>query len=286
MSDRTLRARAKTLLISALAAMTVLLGAAVVPADAGSASLAAPAVAGPLDDPFYDYTGDKPLREIKPGTVLKTRTVPYSVQGIDLPLQAIQILYRTRNMIGRPVVNVTSVVRPIIPLGDAKVVSYQSFYDSLNPADQPSVAIAGGTGLGPGIANVETALIAPLLLAGFTVNIPDTEGQRADFAAGPEYGWTTLDSLRAISRSRATGVGRRSPIGLIGYSGGAIASEWAAELAADYAPRIADRIVGTAHRRRPRAPRPQPALHRRVAGLVRRAADGADRVSAGRSTST
>lgn len=207
---------------------------------------APPAVAGPLDDPFYDYTGAKPLRRIKPGTVLKTRTVPYSVQGISLPLQAIQILYRTRNMIGRPVVNVTSVLQPVIPLGDPKVVSYQSFYDSLNPADQPSAAIAGGTGLGTGIANAETALIVPLLLAGFTVNIPDTEGQRADFAAGPEYGWTTLDSLRAISQAPPTGVGHRSPIGLLGYSGGAIASEWAAELAADYAPRIADRIVGTA----------------------------------------
>ena len=37
-----------------------------------------------------------------------------------------------------------------------------------------------------------------------------------------------------------------TPIGLIGYSGGAIASEWAAELAPSYAPAVSKRIVGTA----------------------------------------
>ncbi|KAA1421394.1 triacylglycerol lipase [Nocardioides humilatus] len=233
-------------LVSAVAISALGTSLAVLPAEARTTPAPARSAAGPLDDPFFDYTGATPLRDVKPGTVLKTRTVPYSVQGVDLPLEAVQLLYRTRNARGRAVANVTSVVRPILPLGGAKVVSYQSFYDSLNPADQPSVAIAGGTGLGPGIANVETTLIAPLLLAGFTINIPDTEGPTADFAAGPEYGYTTLDSLRAITRAEATGVGRRTPVGLIGYSGGAIGSEWAAELAHDYAPDVARRIVGTA----------------------------------------
>lgn len=234
-------------LVSAVVVCVLGTGLVVVPADAVSTTTPTrAATAGPLADPFYDYDGATPLRRIEPGTVLKTRTVPYSVQGVDLPLEAVQILYRTRNTIGRPAVNVTSVVRPVVPLGEPKVISYQSFYDSLNPADQPSVAIAGGTGIGPGIANIETALFAPMLLAGFTINIPDTEGQRADFAAGPEYGYTTLDSLRAIVRARPAGVGRRTPLGLIGYSGGAIASEWAAELAHDYAPDVARRIVGTA----------------------------------------
>lgn len=205
------------------------------------------AAAAPLDDPFFDYTGSTPLRDVPAGTVLKKRTVPYSIQGLDLPLKAVQLLYRTTNQVGRAVVNVTTVVRPVVPLSaSAKVVSYQSFYDSLDPADQPSAVIAGGSGLGAGIVNIETLLFAPLLLAGYTINIPDTEGQSADFAAGPEYGVNTLDSLRAISGSAATGVGTKAPIGLIGYSGGAIASEWAAELAASYTPRLAARIVGTA----------------------------------------
>ncbi|MFT4262782.1 MAG: lipase family protein [Nocardioides sp.] len=180
------------------------------------------------------------------GDVVSTTTTSYSIQGLDLPLEAIQITYRTRNMRGEAVDNVTTVIRPVVPLGASKVVSYESFYDSLNPADQPSTVIAGGQGLGAGIVNVETAVIAPLLLQGYTVNIPDTEGQSADFAAGPEYGYTTIDSLRAIRQVPATGVGDDAPIGMIGYSGGAIAAEWAAELAPSYAPEVADDLVGTA----------------------------------------
>lgn len=198
-------------------------------------------------DAFYRYTGATPLAKIALGTPLKTRTVNYSIQGLSLPLPSIQILFRTTNAIGQPTLGVTTLVRPLGASGPIKnVVSYQSFYDSLNPADQPSVVIAGGSGLGAGPVNAETAVFAPMLLQGAAINIPDTEGQTADFADGPEYGQVTLDSLRAIARVKATGVTATSKVALLGYSGGAIASEWAAEMAPKYAPEIAKRIVGTA----------------------------------------
>lgn len=218
------------------------------PAPAGVVSSAAAAPGdSPLASPFYDYRGKRPLAKIAPGTILKTRTVPYSIQGLPLPITAIQLLYRTVDQLRRPTVNVTTIVRPLLPVSAApKVISYQSFYDSLNPVDQPSAAIAGAMGIGDGIANIELALFAPALLAGYTLVIPDTEGQTADFAAGPEYGLTTLDSLRAASHSGAARIGQKAPIGLLGYSGGAIASEWATELAPDYAPDVDRRIVGTA----------------------------------------
>jgi len=76
--------------------------------------------------------------------------------------------------------------------------------------------------------------------------IADTEGENADFAAGPEYGMNTLDSLRAALSSSATGLASAKKIGLIGYSGGAIATEWAAELAPTYAPTINSKLVGAA----------------------------------------
>lgn len=235
--------RSWTTRVVAMAATVALLGVA-----APATSTAAARAASPLDDPFYAYAGPTPLAKLALGTPLKQRTVTYRVQGIPLPLKAQQVLYRTDDAQGRAVTNVTTVVRPPLSLGvqRTKVVSYQSFYDSLNPEDEPSSAIAGGTGLGKAIVNVETALIAPMLLAGYTINIPDTQGQKADFAAGPEYGATTTDSLTAISKVPSTGVGTTSKIGLIGYSGGAIASEWAAELAPSRAPAIAKRIVGTA----------------------------------------
>jgi hypothetical protein len=126
------------------------------------------------------------------------------------------------------------------------VVSYQSFYDSLNPEDEPSYAISGGLSLGGLIPNVESAVIAPALTAGSPVVVPDTEGENADFAAGPEYGYNTIDSLRAALKSQATGLAGSGRIGLIGYSGGAIATEWAAELAPAYAPEVNSHIIGAA----------------------------------------
>ena len=212
----------------------------------GAATGTAAAAVPPQQDPFYAYTGSQPLSAIAPGTVLKTRTLPYHVFGLPLPVTAVQLLFRTTNAIGSPAVAVTSVLEPPLRLGPPTILSYQSFYDSLNPEDEPSYAISGGLSLGGLIPNVESALIAPALLAGETVVVPDTEGESADFAAGPEYGLTTLDALRATLASPAAGAGGARKIGLIGYSGGAIATEWAAELAPSYAPDVSSRIVGAA----------------------------------------
>ncbi|HTU79472.1 MAG TPA: lipase family protein [Solirubrobacteraceae bacterium] len=201
----------------------------------------------PEKDPFYAYTGTTPLADIAPGTVLKTRTELYHVAGIALPITAVQLLYRTTSQLGQPTVNVTSVLLPLLRLGPPTVISYQSAYDSLTTEDDPSYAISGGpVTLGSLLPNLESVLIAPALLAGDAVVVPDTEGERADFAAGPEYGYNTLDSLRAAVSSSATGLAGAKKIGLIGYSGGAIATEWAAELAPTYAPEINSKIVGAA----------------------------------------
>jgi hypothetical protein len=214
------------------------------------ALLAPAARAAPLppgQDPFYRYDGQTPLAQVAPGTVLKTRTVSLHVASIPLPVRAVQLLYRSTGQIGQPTVNVTSVLRPPVQLGPAKLVSYQSLYDSLNPDDEPSFAIAGGgLSLGGAVAQLESGLITPLLLAGYTIAVPDTEGQAADFAASPEYGMNTLDGLRAAFRSPASGLSGSTRVGLIGYSGGAIATEWAAELGPTYAPDVNPRIVGAA----------------------------------------
>jgi secretory lipase len=204
----------------------------------------AAAVPPPEQDPFYRYEGATPLAEVAPGTVLRTRTLPYHVAGLPLPVKAVQLLYRSTGQSGEPTVNVTSVLLPPLRLGTPKIVAYQSFYDSLNPADEPSYAIAGGLTLGGLIPNVEALLFAPELAAGNAIVVADTEGESADFAAGPEYGINTLDSLRAALASPATGLAATQKIGLIGYSGGAIATEWAAELAPGYAPDVDSRLVG------------------------------------------
>ena len=180
----------------------------------------------PEQDPFYSYEGSKSsLKQMAPGTVLKTRTVPFHIAGIQLPVTAVQLLYRSTSELGQPTVNVTSVLLAPLKLSNT-VLSYQSFYDSLNTEDDPSYAISGGIHSGGEIAQAESVLITPALLAGETVVIPDTEGEEADFSAGPVYGYNTLDSLRAALSSPATGLTSTTKIGLAGYSGGAIATGW------------------------------------------------------------
>jgi hypothetical protein len=209
-----------------------------------AAATSANARTPPGQDPFYQYTGSTPLADIAPGTVLKTRTVPYHVVGFALPLKTTQLLYRSTGQLGQPTVNVTSVVRPVLSFGRQKLVSYQSFYDSLNPDDEPSYAISGGLTLGGVIPNIEGALFVPLLTQGYSIVVSDTQGQQANFAAGAEYGMNTLDSIRATFNSSSVGLPADTKVALIGYSGGAIATEWAAELAPAYAPDVNGRLVG------------------------------------------
>ncbi|MCZ9635239.1 lipase family protein [Rhodococcus sp. BH5] len=210
-----------------------------------------------LNDEFYTYNGQLPLDSYSPGEVLDSRTVPYHLANVPMPLQAIQVLYRSTDAMGRPSANLTSILRPA-NAQPGKVLSYQSIYDSLNPDDAPSRAIAGNLPFGqwtPNGRNIdlggvltwsETALFAPMLTLGYTVVIPDTEGPTADFAAGPEYGMMTLDSLRAAKNTPAAGVTADVQIALMGYSGGAIATNWAAILAPDYAPDINADLIGAA----------------------------------------
>jgi hypothetical protein len=234
------RASRWAIMVALVTAVTIALTAA------GSATAAAPPPP-PSQDPFYAYAGATPLGEIPAGPVLKTRTVPYHVLGVPTPVSVVQLLYRTVNSEGQPAVNVTSVIKPPVSTSSSpKVVAYGSFYDSLNPSDEPSYQIAGGVTLGGLIPDAETLFIAPLLLEGDTVVVDDTEGEHADFGAGIEYGTNTLDAIRATFKSPITGVPADAEVALLGYSGGAIAAEWASELAPTYAPKINRRLVGAA----------------------------------------
>ncbi|HDR8858520.1 TPA: triacylglycerol lipase [Burkholderia territorii] len=222
------------------------IAAAVLAVTASSAH----ADAATVNDPFYAYTGATPLKSIPPGTVLKSRTVTYHLAGIPTALTAQQLLYRTSNAQNQPVVNVTSVIRS--PASNGQAISYQSAYDSLNPYDEPSQVIAGDRdvtkviNVGTLLYSAESIPLSTLLLLGYNVIVPDTEGQTADFAAGPEYGMTTLDSIRAALNTPSTGLAPSSKVAMIGYSGGAIATNWAAQLAPTYAPDVNRQLVGAA----------------------------------------
>lgn len=188
---------------------------------------------------FFDYRGD--LSAAAPGAVLKSRVLPRKLNP-DLDATVVQVVYRTTNARHRPVAGATSVLVPRTGADPRKAVSYQSFYDSLNPEDGPSRYLAGRRSGTAATFQAETQAFAPLLEKGYTVIASDTEGPAADFAAGPTYGMVTLDSIRAALRAPQTGLTEHTRVGLIGYSGGAIGTTWAAALAPGYAPDV-DRIL-------------------------------------------
>src|SRR5690349_21812958 len=79
-------------IVSKAAVTTAVLAATVL---AGTPATVAQAAAAAARGPFDRYTGSTPLAKIAPGTVLKTRILSYHIAGIALPVQVVQLLYRS-----------------------------------------------------------------------------------------------------------------------------------------------------------------------------------------------
>jgi hypothetical protein len=201
-----------------------------------------PALVLPSHDPFYTYTGSQPLGQITPGTVLKKRAITLKIASLKVPYQAEQVLYRTTGELGQqPTATVTTIIKPLDSTIGTKIVSYQTAYDALGSQCDPSYTLRGGN---PGntLSQAEAALIAFYVTQGYTVTVPDYEGTNLEWGAGQESGYGTLDGIRATEsflNDPAT-----TPVGMVGYSGGSIATEWASELAPAYAPQL--NLIGAA----------------------------------------
>jgi Secretory lipase len=210
------------------------LGARVAPARAATPTL-------PSSDPFYTYSGSEPLSEIAPGTVLKSRSIQVVIGGAPTANTAEQVLYRTTGELGQPTVTVATIINPLVPSVSTKLISYQTFYDALGSECDPSYTLQGGNSSYQD-AQADAALMQSYLQAGYTVVTSDYEGENLDWAASQESGYNTLDGIRAAENQ--LGISRSTPVGMVGYSGGSIATEWASELAPAYAPEL--NIVGVA----------------------------------------
>jgi len=200
----------------------------------------------PSQDPFYAYSGSRPLGTIAPGTVLKHRTVQLAFgPGNATPLKAEQLLYRTTGQLGQPTVTVTTVLQPATGTVLPKIVGYLSFYDGLGSRCDPSYSLAGGDPGDPTYeqeAQEEELLIGYYLGQGDIVTVPDFEGTYLAWMTGRESGYGSLDAIRATESYLK--ISRSTPVGLSGYSGGSVAADWASELAPAYAPGL--NIVGVA----------------------------------------
>ena len=235
-----LQSTVTALLATALAA-TATVAPAIAPAEAAESS---GTLVRPAKDPFYTYDGNKPLKDIKPGTPLKTRDVTLAADTNQTPLPAEQILYRTTDTLGKAVASVTTVVPPATGTAQPRVAAYLSFYDALSSKCNPSYTLRGGN---PGAANqqltdLEQGTVRSLNQQGYIVTVPDFENQDLHWVAGRESGTSALDGITATLK--ALKLDRATPVGMMGYSGGSIAANWASELQPHRAPEL--NLVGTA----------------------------------------
>lgn len=194
----------------------------------------------PSKDPFYRY--GRPLAHVAPGTVLKKRNVKIAENGNKTPVKATQILYRTTGELGQPELAVTTVIRPAVPELSTRIVSYQTAYDALGSQCDPSYTLRGGN-KGDSTAQSEEQIILGYVAQGYTVLVPDYEGVNLRWVAGQQSGYGTLDGIRATENLLKLSQSK-TPVGLVGYSGGSIATDFGAEVAGKYARQL--HIVGAA----------------------------------------
>jgi hypothetical protein len=197
----------------------------------------------PAKDPFYEPPPG--FEHSRPGTVLRSRDVELAFLGL-IPQQftATQLLYRTTDLNGLPQATVTTVIVPKERTANRPIplVSYQCAIDAVAGRCFPSYALRRGAKALGALAQFEFFLIAAALAEGWAVSVPDHEGSRGMWGAPYEPGYHVLDGIRAALAFERLGLSEDAPVGVWGYSGGGLASAWAAEVSGSYAPEL--NIVG------------------------------------------
>lgn len=174
---------------------------------------------------FYSAPAD--IGEYRPGAVIRSRQV--SAAGFA-GATGWQLAFRSTDSRGEPIAAVTTVLVPAGEVPDRPLVSYQPFVNSLGPRCAPSHSLLAGT--------LREAPAVNLLLArGWAVAVPDHLGPDSAYGAAQLGGRITLDGIRAVRQFDSTGLDD-SPVALAGYSGGGMATGFAAALAPDYAPEL------------------------------------------------
>ncbi|KAF8862992.1 LIP-domain-containing protein [Acephala macrosclerotiorum] len=194
----------------------------------------------PTEDPFY--VPPSGLEDLKPGTILRSRPIgELSFQGV-VPFTAkasYQLMYRTTDSLGNASAAVTTIIIPE-NANTSRVLSYQIAEDAAWANCAPSYVVQLGSNPEDfGSNGLETLFIIAALDQGWIVNLPDYEGLQSAFTSGIQAGQATLDSVRAaLASGNLTTISPGAEYQMWGYSGGSLASEWAAELQPSYAPEL------------------------------------------------
>ncbi|AFT99977.1 lipase family protein [Nocardia brasiliensis] len=220
---------------TALTAAVLLVAATQLAALPGTAA-AQPLYPLPDPDPFYAAPAD--LDRAEPGDVLDTRPMPglLAFPGTTVTM----IKFRSTDSAGAPIAATTTVLTPANHVPGGPLLSYQHIINGLGTQCAVSRVLYTGD---PNLAVREAPALNTVLLRGWSVALPDHLGPTSAYGAARLGGMITLDGIRAARKVARLGVAT-SPVAMFGYSGGGMATGWAAALAPTYAPELD--IVGAA----------------------------------------
>ena len=201
----------------------------------------------PEEDSFYTYPDN--LEDYKLGEVIKLRRTPHRLRSVFFPIQvknSWQILTRSSDTFG----NATGVVSTIVEPYNAdpkRLLSYQTPQDSPTDTCAPSYALQMGLSLATLSLQGDILLIQMTLNEGWWVVVPEYESKKLAFTAGRLAGKCVLDSIRGtISMAEEIGLDPQVQVAMWGFSGGSLASGWAAALQPQYSPELKETIRGAA----------------------------------------
>jgi hypothetical protein len=191
----------------------------------------------PLADSFYASPTNLDAR--RPGDIISVRARPNPPAFFDV--RTYQIKFRSTDSRGKPIAAITTLLVPTRKQTDGPLLSFQHIINATGLKCAPSQALWTQD---PNLTIREAPGLNVALQQGWTIAIPDHLGPRSSYGAAKLGGQITLDGIRAVQHFAPAKVAR-SRIGLAGYSGGGMATAWAAALAPTYAPDLD--IVGAAY---------------------------------------
>ncbi|MBF6189597.1 lipase family protein [Nocardia implantans] len=201
-------------------------------------------------DPAFYRPPAQTYADLAPGQIIAARQVNLAnLSLLPVNVDAWQLSYRSTNSRGEAIAAVATVIKPRGYVADRPLFSYQIAEDSTGNYCMPSYQLQMGsipaTLTGSTLVAAQFLEVQAALAQGWAAVIPDHQGPDSAYAAGPLAGRITLDGIRAAENfapMQLSGTGTR--VGMMGYSGGAIATGWAAELKRAYAPEL--NVVGAA----------------------------------------
>ena len=186
------------------------------------------------------FAPEENIASFSPGEIILWRRLDQPKLNIRQQVTTWQFKVRSNDANDLPVAVTATLFIPVTPwqaAGARPVVVNNQAIDSLGARCTPSYKFAHGP------KSIELPAITDRLLArGYAVLVPDHQGPMMAYGEGTMAAHAILDSVRGLRQFHEAGL-TDSPLAMIGYSGGAIATGWAAQLQPIYAPEL--EFVGT-----------------------------------------